>query len=280
MNEELRKQEAEKTELIQQSASEIPLEESQGEENPEVQTMQVLTTITPTTPMLQLIPFAHKKGEEVPDFSTVYYDRATKRIMRRTEQKIEAEGMTSTMITDKAVMVGTDKDPKFVIRAGRTAIDATEDNVDRMMKEIDSTKKTSAQLKDTLRKEREDGNRLKRKYEHVLKEMEATKSEIHAIQQEVQVKETTQEALGKAQQEIQVLKDEKEQLRVKMEDLMEQQKIIYESNTLSIKELEKQLEEAKAQQVNLQPVKDHILAQKAKVLRLQNALEEERCQVL
>ena len=69
--------------------------------------------------------------------------------------------------------------------------------------------------------------------------MEATKSEIHAIQQEVQVKETTQEALGKAQQEIQVLKDEKEQLRVKMEDLMEQQKIIYESNTLSIKELEK-----------------------------------------
>ena len=50
--------------------------------------------------------------------------------MRRTERKIEAEGMTSTMITDKAVMVRTDKDPRFVIRAGKAAIHATEDNID------------------------------------------------------------------------------------------------------------------------------------------------------
>ena len=268
MEEELRRQEAEKTELTRQQVPESQTEQSQGKENPEIQTLQMSTTITPSTPMLQLVPFEQKKGEEVPDFSTVYYDRATKRIMRRTERKIEAEGMTSTMITDKAVMVGTDKDPRFVIRAGRAAIDATEDNVDRMMKEIDSTKKNSSQLKDTLRREREEGNRLKRKYEHVLKEMEATKSEIHAIRQE---------ALGKAQQEIQVLKDEKEKLRVKMEDLMEKQNIIYESNTLRVKELEKQLEVAKAQQANLQSVKEHILAQKAKVLYLQTALEEERC---
>ena len=101
--------------------------------------------------------------------------------MRRTKRKIEAEGMASTMITDKAVMVGTDKDPRFVIRAGKAAIHATEENIDRMMIEIESSKKTSAQLKDTLRREREDGNRLKRKYEQVFKEMEATKSEIHAI---------------------------------------------------------------------------------------------------
>ena len=40
------------------------------------------------------------------------------------------------------------------------------------------------------------------------------------------------------------------------------------------------MEVAKAQQVDLQPVKEHILAQKAKVLYLQTALEEERCQVL
>jgi len=65
------------------------------------------------------------------------------------------------------------------------------------------------------------------------------------------VKETTQEALGKAQQEIQELKDEKEQLRVKIDDLKEQQSIIYESNTSRVKELEKQLEAAKAQQVDL-----------------------------
>ena len=168
--------------MTQQQASGSQAEQIQGEENPEVQTMQVSTTIIPSTPMLQLVPFTPKKGEEVPDFSTVYYDRATKRIMRRTEQKVGAEGMASTMITNKAVMVGTDKDPKFVIRAGRAAIDATEDNVDQMMKELDSTKKTSAQLKDTLRREREESNRLKRKYEHALKEVEVTKHEIHAIQ--------------------------------------------------------------------------------------------------
>ena len=41
-----------------------------------------------------------------------------------------------------------------------------------------------------------------------------------------------------------------------------------------------ELEAAREQQVDLQPIKEHILAQKAKVLHLQTALEEERCQVL
>ena len=49
--------------------------------------------------------------------------------------------------------------------------------------------------------------------------MEATKSEIYAIQVEAQAKETTHKALESAQQEIQDLKNEKEQLRAKIEDL-------------------------------------------------------------
>ena len=40
------------------------------------------------------------------------------------------------------------------------------------------------------------------------------------------------------------------------------------------------MEEEKEQQVNLQPFKEHVLAQKAKMLRLQTAIEEERCRVL
>ena len=40
------------------------------------------------------------------------------------------------------------------------------------------------------------------------------------------------------------------------------------------------LEEAKEQQVNLQPFKEHVLAQKAKMLQLQTAIEDERCRVL
>ena len=40
------------------------------------------------------------------------------------------------------------------------------------------------------------------------------------------------------------------------------------------------MEEAKEQQVNLQPFKEHVLAQKAKMLQLQTAIKEERCKVL
>ena len=71
-----------------------------------------------------------------------------------------------------------------------------------MMIEIESSKKTSFQLKDTLRKEREEGNRLKRKYEHVVREMEATKSEIYAIQVEAQAKEAAHEALESARRKF------------------------------------------------------------------------------
>ena len=40
------------------------------------------------------------------------------------------------------------------------------------------------------------------------------------------------------------------------------------------------LEEAKEQQVILQPFKEHILAQRSKMHQLQVAIEEERCRVL
>ena len=174
--------------MTQQQASEAPSRQSQGEENPEVQILQVPTTITPATPTLQLVPFVQKKGEEVPDFSTVYYDRATKRIMRRTEKKVEAKDLSGKMVTDTAVMLGTDKDPLFTIRAGTTLIDASADNINKLMIELESAKKTSAQLKDTLRQERNEGNRLKRKYEHTLREVESTKGEIHALRIEAQAK--------------------------------------------------------------------------------------------
>ena len=41
-----------------------------------------------------------------------------------------------------------------------------------------------------------------------------------------------------------------------------------------------ELETAKEQQVDLQSFKEYILAQKAKMMQLQTALEEERCKVL
>ena len=83
---------------------------------------------------------------------------------------------------------------------------------------------------------------------------------------------------------------EKEQLLGKIGDL-EQQKIALEANEQQAQEQERKLqeqisslatalEEAREQQVNLQPFKEHVLAQKAKMLQLQTAIEEERCKVL
>ena len=76
-----------------------------------------------------------------------------------------------------------------------------------------------------------------------------------------------------------------------MEDLEEQMKILEQENDLHSQGLTKQhqeqlasltadLEAAKEQEVKTQPFKDHILAEKAKMLQLQTALEDERCKIL
>ena len=95
----------------------------------------------------------------------------------------------------------------------------------------------------------------------------------------------------RVQKEYQELKKEKEQLMQKVEELEEQQKIILQASELHSQEQNKKhqeqiasltaaLEEAREQQVNLQPVKEHVLAQKAKMLQLQTAMEEERGKIL
>ena len=76
-------------------------------------------------PSLRIVPFVQEKGKEIPDFNTMYYDRDTKRIMKRTERKVESEGMAGTMITDTAVMIGIDVDPRLTIRAGTAILHAS-----------------------------------------------------------------------------------------------------------------------------------------------------------
>ena len=71
------------------------------------------------------------------------------------------------MITDTAVVLGTDRDPRFTLSAGVALIYASEDNMDKVMTDLEQSKKSSAQLKDTLRKEREESSWLKRKYEDI-----------------------------------------------------------------------------------------------------------------
>ena len=107
-------------------------------------------------PTLKLVPFVQKVGEEIPDFNTVYYDRETKRIVKRIERNVEIGGLPGKMITDTAVMLGTDQDPRFTLRAGTALIHASEDNMEKVITDLEQSKKSFAQLKDTLRREREE----------------------------------------------------------------------------------------------------------------------------
>ena len=101
-------------------------------------------------PTLRLIPFEQKKRKEVPDFNTIFYDRERKRIVKRTERKVETGGQSGKMINDTTVVYGIDKDPRFTIRAGAALIHASEDNVDQIMIDLEQSSKSAAQLKYTL----------------------------------------------------------------------------------------------------------------------------------
>ena len=150
-------------------------------ENPEVQDLEVPTVSTPgqsMVPTLKLVPFEQRKEDEIPDFNTIFYDKKKKRIVKRMERKVETGGLPCKMITDTPVVLGTNRDPRFTIRAGAALIQASEDNVGRIMTDLELSKKSTTQLKDTLRREREEGNRLKRKYEDMQREIKVSKAEL------------------------------------------------------------------------------------------------------
>ena len=111
-----------------------------------------------------------KEGEEVPDFSTIFYDKEKKRIVRRTEKKAETGRQSGKMITDKTLVYGTYVDPILTARSGVALTQATEDNVERLMTDLEQSRKNAAQLKETLKKERDEGYKLKRKFEDMQNE--------------------------------------------------------------------------------------------------------------
>ena len=147
------------------------------------------------------------------------------------------------MITDTAVILGTNQDLRFTLSFGSVFIQASEDNVSKIMIDLEQSKKSSAQLKDTLRHEREERNKLKIKYEYMQREMKSSTDELQALQVEIQVMETTQESLEKSQKECQELKSEKEKLLTKVEELEDQLKIILQANDLHTQELRKEPQE-------------------------------------
>ena len=69
--------------------------------------------------------------------------------------------MAGTKITDTVVMIGTEVEMRLTIRVGIAILHASEDNIDKVITKLESYKKSSEQLKDTLKREIEEGNMLK-----------------------------------------------------------------------------------------------------------------------
>ena len=105
------------------------------------------------------------------------------------------------------------------------------------MTDLEQSKKSSSQLKDTLTKEIEESNRLKRKFEDIQKEIKSSKVELQVLQIEKRYMDTTQDCLEKVQQEYQESRDEKEQLLSRIGDL-ELQKATLEENERQSQEQE------------------------------------------
>ena len=121
-DEELRKQVVERLKLtgstIEQQPSKPADTQVQDLDNPDSQDHDAIASSTLGQVVLsglRLIPFEQKKGEEVLDFNTIFYDKEKKRIVKRTERRVETRGQSGKMINDKILAHWMDKDPRFTI---------------------------------------------------------------------------------------------------------------------------------------------------------------------
>ena len=85
------------------------------------------------------------------------------------------------MITEKTVVYGIDAGPQLTARASVALTQASEHNVDRLMIDLEQSKKNVAQLKETLKKERDEGHKLKRKFEDMQNEVRTSKIELQTL---------------------------------------------------------------------------------------------------
>ena len=75
------------------------------------------------------------------------------------------------MVTNKTLVHGTHKDPQLIARAGVALTLATEDNMERIMTDLEQSRKNATQLKESLKKERDESQKMKRKYEDMMSEV-------------------------------------------------------------------------------------------------------------
>ena len=81
---------------------------------------------------IELIPFIPSQEQEVADLNTIFYDKNKKRIVMRTEKKVDTGEKQEFMVTEKKIVHGTNKDPRLMARPSVASSLANEDNVDKL----------------------------------------------------------------------------------------------------------------------------------------------------
>ena len=130
---------------------------------------------------------------------------------------------------------------------------ATEDNVDRLMTDLEQSRKTVAQLKETLKKERGESQKLKRKYEDMTGEVKVSRTECQTMQADkdalaistentMKNSQVTLAELQKLRLEHQSLQTEKDNLQLSCGNLNEEKK------KLERKVIELEIEKAAAEE--------------------------------
>ena len=86
------------------------------------------------------------------------------------------------MLTGKTVVHGIDKDLILMEKERVASALSIEYNVDKIMMDLEQSQKKIAQLKETLKRERDESQSLKRNYEYVLSDIEESKEEFQTLQ--------------------------------------------------------------------------------------------------
>ena len=100
----------------------------------------------------------------------------------RTEKRVDTGKKQGIMVTEKTVVHGTDKDPKLLSRESVALTLANVDIVDKIVDDLEQYKKKVSQMKETLKKERGEGQSLKRKHEDSLSELEKLREACQMLQ--------------------------------------------------------------------------------------------------
>ena len=169
------------------------------------------------------------EGEEIPDFNTIFYDKENK----RTEKKADTGGKLGKMVMDKTVVHGTHKDPWLMERDWVALTLVNEDNMERIMTDMEQSWKKVAQLKETLKKERDESQNLKIKYEYMIGEVKVSNKECQTLQADKDAlaisvenieknSQATLAELKKLQLDYQSLKTEKDHLQLSFGKLNEE----------------------------------------------------------